>query len=295
MVSAEFEEKEFEGPLYNQLERKTNLLWSPGQCFEKYLGIDRAINISDHELWKVFGYDNPLCGVSLPFYNWDFIWNIRKKKKKLPSFKLNVFIQAKRPYYGNTPKKLNKFGVIGKCFRFDITEHQQKALEKVAETINKRALMIYASPLFITNAQLYKHTKNNSMVENSTFPEISNMKGHKSWYYSTSKGIACSEPKEINYKSIIERLEAYVQDNEPGYEDDERYYLKSLANSIVKALSSDDIPDMAESALFFDRINEINNFYKYYDFDNELKEIFISFNTIRIFTQIFNLDWFVLG
>lgn len=41
MKPAEFEEKEYEGPLYNQLERGNRLLWPPGQVLEGYLGFDR--------------------------------------------------------------------------------------------------------------------------------------------------------------------------------------------------------------------------------------------------------------
>jgi hypothetical protein len=31
---SEFEEREFEAPLYNQLESGTRLVWSPGQVFD---------------------------------------------------------------------------------------------------------------------------------------------------------------------------------------------------------------------------------------------------------------------
>ena len=36
MDLAEFEEKEFEKPLYNQLEDGSREVWTPGQCFEYY-------------------------------------------------------------------------------------------------------------------------------------------------------------------------------------------------------------------------------------------------------------------
>lgn len=36
-LSADFEESEFRGPLFNQLLRGNNLLWEPGQVFEEHI------------------------------------------------------------------------------------------------------------------------------------------------------------------------------------------------------------------------------------------------------------------
>ena len=54
-IPSEFEEKEYEAPLYNQLECGTRLVWSPGQVFEEYIGVDRAIFLRDPVLWRHFG------------------------------------------------------------------------------------------------------------------------------------------------------------------------------------------------------------------------------------------------
>lgn len=44
MGFAEFEEKEFEKPLYNQLENGKGDVWTPGQCFEGYIVFDYSGN-----------------------------------------------------------------------------------------------------------------------------------------------------------------------------------------------------------------------------------------------------------
>jgi len=143
---SEFEEKEYEAPLYNQLEQGTNLLWSPGQVFEHHIGIDRAIFIKDPAVWKAFGYDQPRSGVYLEDYNWDYIWR-RRRRRSLPDFRLNFFVQAKRCFFHNPrPRRLAKKGLATPCWRFDTDANQQQALENVATQIQKRALLCYSRP-----------------------------------------------------------------------------------------------------------------------------------------------------
>lgn len=43
---AEFEEKDFEEPLYNQLENGERDVWTPGQCLEEHIGIDFSGNMN---------------------------------------------------------------------------------------------------------------------------------------------------------------------------------------------------------------------------------------------------------
>ncbi len=124
---SEFEEKEYEAPLYNQLESGTNLIWSPGQVFEHHIGIDRAMLLQNPAVWKVFGYDRALPGVLLETYDWNFIWR-RRQRRPLPDFKLNLFVQAKRCYfYNRRPGHLKGAALHSPCWRFNIEEVQQEA------------------------------------------------------------------------------------------------------------------------------------------------------------------------
>lgn len=47
METVEFEEKEYESALYNQLASSNIHLWSPGQVLESYLGFDAALLVDD--------------------------------------------------------------------------------------------------------------------------------------------------------------------------------------------------------------------------------------------------------
>lgn len=94
---AEFEEKEFEKPLYNQLENGKCDVWAPGQCLEGYIGFDFSGDINLYEFWERFGGFIPR-GAILKDYNMGYIWRKMKRKRMLPDFSINLFIQAKRPY-----------------------------------------------------------------------------------------------------------------------------------------------------------------------------------------------------
>jgi hypothetical protein len=43
MTKAEFEERAYEAPLYNQLERGQQDIWTPGQVLESRVGFDRGL------------------------------------------------------------------------------------------------------------------------------------------------------------------------------------------------------------------------------------------------------------
>lgn len=148
-VASEFEEKEFEIPLYNQLGAGTRLVWSPGQVFEEYIGVDHALMLHDAALWRYFSPGLPLRGALLYHHNWDFIWRHRRRRK-LPNFRLNLFLQVKRcHYYRRRPRTLKSWLPAGvPCWRFNLDAVQQQALERVAAKLGDRAVVAYAAPAF---------------------------------------------------------------------------------------------------------------------------------------------------
>ena len=56
MSWAEFEEKEYEAPLYNQLEAGNQNVWSPGQVFESRIGIDHGVLVDNPRFWRHIGF-----------------------------------------------------------------------------------------------------------------------------------------------------------------------------------------------------------------------------------------------
>lgn len=289
IVNVEFEEKEFERPLYNQLDKGTTYVWSPGQIFEKLIGIDSAIFLENPYLWRRMGYCNPLAGVLLEDYNFGYIWKVIKKRKPLPDFRLNLFIQAKRPNYKyKTPPKKVRSYISGECYKFEITNHQQKALEKLHINLRNRVLILYAAPCFSTSAELYRHTCNGTIIDSTSFVKASSMKGHSSCIYNTTIGIGCSVPEELQKINIYEEINLFIEEN---YGREANSSLQYLWTSIFDTLKDGDLINET-TAYFINEVDELENYINRYDFeDNEMKYYIL----IKKFCEFYNLDWFVLG
>ena len=292
MELAEFEEKEFEKPLYNQLEDGSREVWTPGQCFEYYFGIDYAGNIHLKKFWDRFGVIPH--GVILDSYNFDYIWKARKQRRMLPDFYLNLFIQAKRPFlHTGTGTKS-----IYNCpyYSFKINDHQQEVLEQLVNVLGNHALIVYAAPAFGKFKDLYFHTKNGDMIEHTSFPQISQMSGHTTWNYcDANKGITCSEQETIHTRSIYHLIRNYTEKNidrnakKEFYSYKEDYFdvyqnLEFLEGKIVNILRQN-FRENEQAEFFLECLKDVRETYHY---------AFRSFAIIKIFCEIFNLDWYVL-
>jgi hypothetical protein len=214
---AAFEEKEYEQPLNIELLFDSqNLLWSPGQVFEKHFGIDAAIYSGNPRFWRLFGYPNVPDGVTLNHFRWQYIWRKKTKKRQLPTFKTNLLLQTKRPEHraGNNAS-YSKHGISGSYWQFQLTKHQQEALEKLHKTLKNRALICYASAAFHLLEDLFKHIENQELVDNSTFVQINRLANHEKWVYNQSgtKGIACSEIEDISDKPFRELIATASKNN----------------------------------------------------------------------------------
>lgn len=292
MGFAEFEEKEFEKPLYNQLEDGKCDVWTPGQCFEGYIGFDYSGNISTYEFWKKFGGFIPR-GVVLNDYNMGYIWKKMKKKRMLPDFSMNLFIQAKRPYIHSGTFS----GAIydTKRYSFEINQRQQRILERLDQKLHHRALLVYAAPVFGTYEELYKYTRERNMIDNTSFPKVYTLSGHSHWCYCDAEnGIAHSEPEEeksFNIFELIERLKQENYDTENTDFNENIYILSKAVRSVL-----DEFREDIQVRFCLPQIKELQMFYEYRRnrIDNIDYETVISFLTVTIFCEVFNLDWFVL-
>lgn len=294
MGYAEFEEKEFERPLYNQLEVGTPYVWSPGQCFEKFIGIDHSV-FTLHDLSKRFGIKNMPPGVILSDYNLGYIWKALGRKRLVPDFKLNLFIQAKRPF--EYKRGLPKYGYNKRCFKFTTFIPQQKMLERLDNKLSGRALVIYASPVFSTHQELFKYTANSNIIEHTIFPLVNDLIGHQSWIYDSAYcGIGCSEPEEKSTLDIKQHINNFIERrNEVRSEKiTNENSLSILLYSIEESLQG--VYDIRASE-YFNRKEEIQRKFKIYksDEENYFSRNLITYILINEFCDIYNLEWFVLG
>ncbi len=300
MTPADFEESEYRGPLYNQLERGNHLVWEPGQVFEKHIGIDRAAYVTDPYFWGLHGLIAPMNGVILLDYDWHYIWKNRLKNKILPDFKLNLFLQAKRPHAGTRPRgEVKKAGIVGDYWKFEITPHQQVALEQMEKTLNGKAIVCYAAPAFHTQAALYEHTKNQSVVPSSSFPPASALTGHGAWYYDNGGlwGVANPdfvrkefEPLQTRIINLMERTQSRSVNAGES--------LRDLANSLIKSTSEVQEPSPSDTWFqqLLNRVNDhVSSMTELGFVDEEYIQALKNYMQVRAFCNAYRLDWLVIG
>src|SRR5690606_7278071 len=83
----------------------------------------------------------------------------------MPEFKLNLFVQFKRPTFLKSPGAKEWSDWRQSYYRFGITPHQQEALERIDAQSYGRAATIYASPAFRQAADLWAHVRSGAVVK----------------------------------------------------------------------------------------------------------------------------------
>ena len=285
---AEFEEKEFEIPLIHQLAHGTFNLWSPGQVFEGKFGIDAAIDVQSQIFWANVGFSNIPRGAILEHHRLGRIRRNLRTNRTLPDFNLNLFLQIKRPEgLRKRPRALSRLGLQSPYWRFTITPHQQILLEKLNRDLSNRAFVAYACPVFHLHSDLYYHTRNNSLVEHSTFIKVSRLTGHTKWVYhrSGTTGIGCSEPKRINDENFITEFRNLLESmsNIESTLVQSEVNLKLLGDEIVNIINEESENPVAR---------EILNRYK------QIQDLKISlpaknYILINAFCSLTNCTWLV--
>ncbi len=249
-------------------------------------------------LHALFGHGAPLDGVVLSRYSWDYIWSQRKKRKKLPSFRLNVFIQAKRPQYGRyAPKAMRDLGLKSPFWRFEVTPHQQLALEKLQANLKSRAIVCYACPAFHQESKLHKWTVEPQMVENSTFPDVALLKGHSAWNFSEpgAHGVANAEPVAVQSAPLINRIHSLIQTEISG--DESPIESLELLSAAVRKVMGDDATDSLLRARFAEgsrTIREIADDLTEGSAGDNGRGV-VAFGDVLLFCYLHRLKWFVAG
>ncbi len=255
MREAEFEEKDFEAPLYNQLLFGSHNIATPGQVFEGKFGIDAALQALHPQFWELFGYPHAPKGVHLSDFKWGFVWRRLGRKRILPNFSVNLLLQSKRPSVLERARgNLNRLGLHGPFWRFVIKDHQQEILEKITQRLDRKALVIYASPAFNTLDLLYEYTQNQKIVENSSFVKVNRMTGHRHWNYNCpgTQGVASSEPELIEDTTFEDLLKELLEAYDPEANVEEGiFFLHKTTFVICQELSGEN-----PLARFIMRINE---------------------------------------
>jgi len=291
MKPAEFEEASYEAPLYNQLERGIREVYTPGRVLENQLGFDRGILIADLAVWQTLGYAAPPHGIALGYYAWPNL-GAGSAPGALPRFRLNLFIQAKRSFfYLRKPRSLRVPGYSAPLWAFPVLDHQQRLLERLADVADRRAHVTYAAPAFHTRADLYEHTIRRTVVENSTFPPVSVLRGHEKWYYKRpgAVGIANPDPEVIEEPPFLERLSA-LADASPGPETEDNLF-DQAARYVLAAVQDDSGYHDPAVARYMNDLQTLARLLE----RSALRSSLRSYAQVRLFTLEFGVTWLIYG
>jgi hypothetical protein len=293
MRPAEFEEKEYEFPLYRQLQQSHPVLWPPGQVLEDYLGFDAALLLRDPYIWRLYGRRRPLRGLSPYRFDWPFL--PKTHRHRLPRFRANCFVQVKRSEVGTRlPKRLSALGTRRPYFRFSLSTDQQKTLEAAARRASGKALFIYAAPVFGKSRELFLNMGAGTLVQNSTFPDVLSLKGHGAWYYNEpgAHGVPNPDFEAVRLPTFEQQLTRLVAELGPPEEVvSPGAALQTLRDQLQDAVREAEATAEPRGAFLLDEWRDLDVFATRVD----LPPAVVSFLAVDAFAAHFNLLWLTVA
>ena len=283
----EFCEKDYENQLYIQLAFGNNKIVTPNQIFEASFGVDAMIMAEHPNFWDYFGFNNIPNGAILGHFNYRRL-NKKIDKNILPkNFSTNLLIQSKRPYKRNIKVNSNLRNLLSNpCLSFDIYKKQQLILEKVAKTLNHKALVIYASASFTTFNEYWQFLDEKKLVENCSYVKVEKMINHKKWNYDSpgTNGVATSKLEWISEGSLYDLLAKAHEQH------DEKINAKNSLHQLSKDLMTI-CNELKEDSFIARKSIEQINYIKEYD---KLPEYLMDYLISNIVFNNIGLQWFVI-
>jgi len=292
-LEAQFEEKEYEGPLNHELLASDSRIWPPGQVFEKHMGIDAALMVTSPLFWRNVGFSHPLAGVVLDDLSFGHIWRQVGKKRRLPTFATNLFLQVKRPEF--LSRSSYSAPMYGRHYRFNIKPHQQLALSRLARKLGHRGRVFYAAPVFHTHDELYRFTERQELVKNSNFAPVSRLDGHERWLYRRpgASGVGHSEPEEIDEPSFSEQLDD-LETISIEFDNRRTDTIREDLQFVVQAIQSSVRETSQSSRVSREYLKRTEPLFVAEPDSNAL-QIAKLFAQIVVFCQLFGVQWRVLS
>lgn len=286
---AEFDEKQFESSLNQELTTTKAVILSPGTVTENHLGIDAALVTSNRQFWQLFP---PLAApppLSLfPFWagprgiqlNPAYWLALDQALPHFPRMKFNLFLQYKRPDHIHN-KRSSEWATFGRpYFRYDLTPHQQIALERLSSIVGGDALVAYSSPAFSTFTELWHLQSRGKLIANSNFMRAALLRGHKRAAYdgpgAAAKGF--SEPENLSgpeFDAELSRLSEHRPATRTNHE-----FVQRTADYVTAAMEGSG----------FLRISRLG--VSQYATD-DLPAITDAFRSIALFCELMDVSWLI--
>lgn len=234
----EFKEKPYETAFVGELRLLTNMIFAPDQTDENLLGFD----VSAFLPWELL----PPFFPHMRFRRWRRFWGVSASElndfgtelnSRLPKFRLNLFIQFKRPQY-LVGKKASEWKEWNQpYYRYKLESHQQKLLHKINLISKGRAKAFYAVPAFHLSDDLFRKMQDETIIKSSNIVDASLLNGHTKCTFAEAGNIAKahSEPTEIR-GPVLEEL---ISPNENAQEFSFTKNLKETSKLIKTVLEQD--------------------------------------------------------
>lgn len=290
-VNAEFEEKEYEMPLYAGLSVINNHLWAPGQVLENQVGFDAAFEVTNFPIGgKIIGPTPP--GTSLAANPGLFAGSgPAPPGSALPNFALNLFIQAKRPrFLPEGLPKVRKAGLAKPHWAFTIDAPQQAVLANFESALGSMGIVTYAAPAFHTKTDLFLRLQSGTVAVQSNYPAPSQITGHANYYYNSPgvSGIAASELQRVNGEALAARIQKLTEAETTVAETEWASNLARLAAATRQAIDAERNNDNLYSARYDNAMLQIKAHHQeLYD----QGEWAMDFQHVAAFLQAYRVQW----
>lgn len=236
---AEFKEKTFETAFVGELRLLTNIIYAPDQCDEALLGFDASAFVPWELLPPILPY--------MRFRRWRRLIGVSSTEIRelgnelnstLPKFRLNLFIQFKRPEYLTRSSATEWSYWERNYFRYSVGDKQQKLLRKIVDVGASRAAVVYAVPAFHKSDELFTHQVADAIIENSNILNAALLSGHSRCTFTEAGnfGVGHSDPEEIRSQSLEEIIRTRDGMDELPF----TQHVKSTADGIKVLFEDDD-------------------------------------------------------
>lgn len=239
-MKAEFEEREFEGPLNYELSAGHGCPYAPGQVLENTVGIDAGLVCQSTSFWKRFQHPPralyPLHHTPSGFQLNPLYWaELDQALPIFPPILFNLFLQHKRPDYLVGPSSTEWATWNAPYYRYDIQPHQQVALEKLSSLAGLEALVAYSCAAFHTYADLWAKAQSGDLVASTNFVHADRLKEHEKYTYQSADcvGFAHSEPEEVPPMDFHQELSTRREQLRPRGNLEQLFSLGEMVNEAI--------------------------------------------------------------
>lgn len=282
-MDARYEEKTYEGYFNNELDQKTSIYFPLGQVQEGTVGLDSAAHSQNQRLWKTVGYPfggSPnFLGVDLRKIADEMEAYLDKEVKNIPSMKVNLLFQYKRPAF--ITRSSGKEWDLWNCkyFRYDLYAEQHDLLAHIEATFGNDAIVLYAAPAVEDVNELVKLKKKGAILSNSNFRRASELNGHhrNTYIAAGTYSQACSDPERLPNFNLLDLIE----EAEPLQGRESRQVLVDFAKGVRASMEKSTYLRGA----FEGRLSEFQDLTRY--------QLLYAVLSMSIFREITGTQWLV--